>query len=105
MAAFIVLGDPVFTTVEARDEVAAAATRIAADAGLTPSRRVQGMSPGVTLYDYVDPWGTGTLPGVRIAFQGSNQQTVSDAANLMADVIYPLDPQAGSFGTWTDMSG
>lgn len=105
MAAYIVYGDPVFTTVEARDEVAAAVTSIAADAGLTPSRRMMGMSPGVTLYDYIDPWGAGVLPGVRIAFQDDDQQNVADAANLMGDVIYPLDPQAGSFGTWTDMSG
>lgn len=104
MSAFVLYGDPVFASVEDRDTVAEAVVQIAANAKLTPSQRVAGHSPGVTLYDYIDPWGGGTLPGVRIAYQGEDQRIVSDASAAMGDVIYPLDPQAGQFGIWLDMS-
>jgi hypothetical protein len=106
MPAYIVSGDPVFPTVEDRDAVAARVNEVSATTtGLFPSARVRGISPGLTLYSYFDPW-TGTeRPGVRIAFQGSDQQVVSDAGDQMGSEIYAHDTQAGSFGTWTDMGG
>lgn len=105
MTFYVVYGDPVFTNTDERDAVAERVRQIVdVTPGLVQSARVRGISPGVTIYDYLDPWTDTLMPGVRIAFHGLDQQVVNDAAGLMGDEIYARDPQAGGFGTWTDTS-
>lgn len=111
MSAYVVYGDPVFNTVEQRNEVALRVAEIARDAGLIMSGRSGSLPPGVTPYYYTEPvWpdepgSGGTYPGIQIAYESSDEAKVEEAQRRMSDYVYvPEEPRAGSFGTWFDTS-